>query len=133
MNASAGDSYSARDDFVAELSDAAWAEASRHGVGGYSIEQELELWKALRPIVSAENDKQHSSSCEDFAAELAEAAYEVTLARGFRDSFLEVRLGMWKAIRRALRESRLTVRFFRSLCPRADWRQQSSRRELAVA
>ena len=121
------------DDIAAELSDAALAEASRHGVRGYSIERELEIWKALEPIVSQRIEQTQPSTCEDFTAELAEAAYEVTLAHGFHGSFLDLQMGLWKAIRRVLRESGLAASYFRSPRPRQEWLQQQGCRELAVA
>ena len=88
---------SLRENFVAELADAALEEASRHGVRGTSIEQELGYWKALVPVVSGCVEEMrtgtsvecNSGNPEDFLARLAEAAYEVSLEHGFRDSFLD--------------------------------------------
>src|SRR5437773_1664981 len=96
---------SLRENFVAELADAALEEASRHGVRGTSIEQELGYWKALVPVVSGCVEEMrtgtsvecNSGNPEDFLARLAEAAYEVSLEHGFRDSFLDMQIGLWKA------------------------------------
>jgi hypothetical protein len=89
---------------VAELSEAAWKEASQHGLRGSSIDQELKLWKAVEQVVELHVERPTSRGqgrCEEFLAELTAAAYEVALAHGFRDSFIDVQLGLWNALRHA--------------------------------
>src|SRR5438132_6264601 len=87
MGANLGDSVSLREGFVAELADAALEEISRHHVGGSSIEQELGLWKALSQVVarctsnlrSGTKTPRTEGQCEEFMAELADAAYDLAL------------------------------------------------------
>jgi len=111
-----------REGFLAELTDAALETATRHGVHGPSVDQELDLWRALGEAL-----RQHKAPCpdgparaevrrEDFLADLADAAYQETLRHGFRDSFLDVRLDLWKALRRVFWEGRFAGPFFRAAC-----------------
>ena len=133
MDANLGASVSFREAFVAELTDAALEEVARHYVGGTSIEQELGLWKTLSQVVArytsrlrgGEGVARTRRQCEDFLAELAEAAYEVALVHGFRGPFPEVQLGLWRALRRVVREGRRAEPFFRALCPRVGTRAWS--------
>jgi hypothetical protein len=85
----------AREGFAARLTEVALAEAAAHGVGGPSIDLELDLWKALGSVVANAGDQ------DDLPAELTEAAFRVVLDYGFSGSFLEMELGLWKALRRA--------------------------------
>lgn len=135
MGTSLGEAVSLREGFVAELTDAALEEISRHHVGGTSIEQELGLWKTLSQVVArstatlrgGEGVARTRRQCEDFLAALAEAAYEVALVYGFRGPFPDVQLGLWRTLRRVVREGRRAEQFFRSLCPRVGtrgWQEQ---------
>ena len=95
-----------RDGFVGELTEAALQVASRHGVYGFSVDQEIGLWKRLGEVVG----RRRNSAADDrdlpevLSAELALAAYEASLERGFRGSFLELQLDLWTALRRVARE-----------------------------
>src|SRR5947207_480053 len=83
MSASLGESASLRESFAAELADAALVEVSRHQLDGFSIEQELGLWKALSQVVArcAGQPRAGSDSDsitehrEEFLAALTQAAY----------------------------------------------------------
>ncbi len=124
MNALRTKSEYSREHFVAELADAALEEASRLGVGGASVEQEVAFWKALVPVVAGcvatqragQSVECNRSSADDFLAALAEAAYEVSLGYGYRDSFLDLQLGLWNAFRQVIRRNPRARNFLRSLC-----------------
>jgi hypothetical protein len=105
-----------RDRFVGELTDAALEAAARYGVQGPSVEQELELWEALGRVVQEQGEQPRGPECEQLLGELTEAAYEVALGHGFRGSFAEVELGLWRALRRAFAKVRTARR------PRAEGR-----------
>jgi hypothetical protein len=109
-----------RDGFLAELTDAALETASRHGVGGPSVEQELDLWHALslalRRRMAPCPDGPAAARRENFLADLTDAAYVEALRHGFRDSFLDVRLDLWQSLRRVFGEGRFAGPFFRSTC-----------------
>lgn len=124
MNALRTRAQSLREGFVAELADAALQVASRHKVGGTSVEQELGFWKALVPMVSRCLEGIQAPTgdrdADDFVAALAEAAYQASLDYGFRDSFLDLQLDLWKAFRRVVQESSRAQLFLRSFCSRAN-------------
>ncbi len=90
----------ARDRLVGELTEAALEAASRYGVRGPSVEQELNLWHALDEVVHRQA-RRAGPQCEQLLGELTEAAYGVALGHGFRAPFAEVELGLWRALRRA--------------------------------
>jgi hypothetical protein len=120
MHPFVAEAESVHDAFVAELSDAALEESAHHAVHGSSIDREVELWWAFDEVVRKRGTTLPSgrgkTGCDDFLAELANAAYEVTLAQGFHGSFLEVRLGLWKALRRVFRQGRRARKFFDAFC-----------------
>jgi hypothetical protein len=111
-----------RDGFLAELTDAALETASRHGVGGPSVEQELDLWHVFnvtlrrRPAPCLDGVVPANVRWDNFLADLTDAAYQEALRHGFRDSFLDVRMDMWQALRRVFWEGRFAGRFFRATC-----------------
>jgi hypothetical protein len=95
-----------RDDFAAHLTDAALKLAARHGVRGASVDQELDIWRALSqemgksPKVS--RDCATPACQENFAARLTDAVYVAILKRGFDGSFLDVRVDLWNTLRNAV-------------------------------
>jgi hypothetical protein len=94
-----------REELLGDLTDAAFQVASRHGVKGPSVDREVELWNALGEVVrkrckQSAADRARSRPV-DLPAELTDAAYQVALEHGFRVSFLDLRLDLWKALRRA--------------------------------
>jgi hypothetical protein len=103
MNAKYFTVEAARDRLVGELTDAALEAASRYGVKGPSVEQELELWHALGRVVRRQARRAGATGleCEQVLGELVEAAYGVALGYGFRAPFAEVELGLWRALRGA--------------------------------
>jgi hypothetical protein len=94
-----------REELLGELTDAAFEVTSRHGVKGPSVDQEVELWRALGEVVrkrcKAPAADRGRSRPVDLPAELSDAAYQVALEHGFQGSFLDLRLDLWKALRRA--------------------------------
>jgi hypothetical protein len=108
--------------FLGELTDAALEAASRHGVYGVSVDQEVDFWHALgealgrRKAPCTDGVGRTTIRREDFLAELSDAAYQEALRHGFRDSFLDVRLDLWKALRRVLWEGRYAGPYFRAAC-----------------
>ena len=61
MHANPNQSRSSQEQFLAELTDAAYRVALRHGVKGSFIDVELGLWKALRTVLA--QDKQMPEPC----------------------------------------------------------------------
>src|SRR4051794_36421474 len=98
-----------RDRLLGNLTDAALRVAARHGVRGTSVDQELDLWKALGGVVRKQRGSRQGNvtrardgeRCESLLAELTDAAYAVALGRGFVGSFLELELDFWTTLRRA--------------------------------
>jgi hypothetical protein len=115
-----------REGFLGELTDSALEVAARHGVRGSSVDRELELWKVFGLVIRRRGDKRLSLAQpvrpralgESLVAELTDAAYRVTLDHGFRGSFLDVQLDLWKALCRTTRTSRLAHKLFGALEPR---------------
>jgi hypothetical protein len=111
MVASLVDRQTLRDDFVAELADAALQTAAQHGVRGASIDQELELWHALRDQATswwqgAGTSLTHESLRRaSFVAAVTDAAYRVALSHGFQGSFIDFQLDLWKDLCQATRTS----------------------------
>src|SRR5262249_12599204 len=91
---------SVRETLLADLIDAALEVASRHGVRGPSVDQEVELWHALQNAA-----RQPTTPC-DLVAALTEAAYGVALGHGFRGPFTELELELWRTMRRVLVRNR---------------------------
>jgi hypothetical protein len=100
-----------RNNFVAELSEAALRVAARHHVHGPSVDQELDLWHALdRAVHEREKEGRWSGAGkEDVVAELTDAAYQVALDHGFPGSFLDLELNLGRAFCRVLRANRLAA------------------------
>jgi hypothetical protein len=99
---------SARSNFVAQLSEAAFQVAARHHVQGASVDQELDLWHALGRVVREQEKEARwtARGKEDVVAELTDAAYQVALDHGFPGSFLELELNLGRVFCRVLRENR---------------------------
>jgi hypothetical protein len=90
--------------FAAELTDAIYAVALRHGVNGSWIDLRLELWGVLTRAV--ERADAPSAGCldqiaawrEGFLAELIAAGYCAALRHGVRGPFLEVVRDLYQAL-----------------------------------
>jgi hypothetical protein len=105
MSANDGTFGASRENWAAELTDAALALASRHNVHGTSVDQELELWRTLDGVVSKPKAQCRSvtPACQEhLAARLTDEVYNVILRRGFSGSFLDLRLDLWDTMRREL-------------------------------
>ncbi len=107
------------EELAAELTEAAVGSVSRHAAHGVTVEEELELWKALGAAVDTRR-----RSREGLVAELTDAAYRVALGHGLRDAFVDVQLDLWEAICLTVRSSRLAAQLFPAT---------PTRRTLAVA
>ncbi len=92
------------DDLRAELTEATYQVVLGHGVReGTAVDLELDLWRELGKVLHARQaaPARDAGPCEDFLAELTDAAYRVALGRGLQRSFLGTELGLWKALRQA--------------------------------
>jgi len=92
---------------AAELTDAAYPIALRHGVQQHWLELELYLWHALGTTIAKWDRRlpplqRLGAPCEDFLAELTDAAYRTMLRFGVRGSFLDVELSVHQAFRTML-------------------------------
>jgi hypothetical protein len=83
------------DDVAAELTAVALPVAQRHGTRRNSVDVELAVWQALAGALK---------TCRAAArrpAALADAAYRALLGVGFRGSFADLELDLWRAFRAA--------------------------------
>jgi len=103
-----------RDHLLADLSEAAFEVTAQHGTYGSSVDQELELWQALgrvlrRPCkgIPSRSGSPTRMPREDFVAELTEAAYQVSLQRGFDGSFVDLKMDLWHTLGKVVKENRL--------------------------
>jgi hypothetical protein len=103
MNATAGTAEALCDNFLADLSDAAFAVAAHHGLRAPSVDQELEIWHALKRA----GRKPAASRRDDFVGRLTEAAYQVALQRGFHGSFVDLELDLWHTLGNVVQQRRL--------------------------
>ena len=99
-----------RETLLSRLNDAAFETAARHGVNGSSVDLELDLWRTLGRLVPGEApearrlaENRSQDSRKNFLDEVTTAAYGVILQHGFRGSFLEMELDLWKSLCRVLR------------------------------
>jgi hypothetical protein len=94
---------------AAELTDVAYAFALRHGVTGWWIDLQLDLWRMLAEAV--EQAESPSARCldeieawqEGLLADVTTVAYRTALRHGLRGPFLEVKRGLYQALRRVIR------------------------------
>jgi hypothetical protein len=124
-----------QDEFLGELTEAALRVASRHGVRGFSVDQEIGLWKRLGEVLRRweVNPDSERTMQETLSAELAEAAYEDALQKGSRGSFLDVQLDFWRALRQVTSEGDWTRRNWRWFCRGFEGAKKSGRRSALVA
>jgi hypothetical protein len=92
------------DNFAGALSAAAADVALEHGVQGPSVGLELDLWRAVRTVVHAEQAR--GRLCEDALAAVTVAAYRTALRHGFRGAFVNLELDLWEALERVCQEYR---------------------------
>jgi hypothetical protein len=93
------------DDFLADLTEAAYRTAVMYGVEGPSVDVELNLWKALGTVVRKASSPSRTRlqsgyeiALEDLLAELTAAAYQVSLQQGIEGPFIDLELELWKAL-----------------------------------
>jgi uncharacterized membrane protein len=99
------------DEFAAELTRAASETVLLHGLRGSSIQLEIDLWRAFRRVLQNERRwarvvASHAATGitrDELLAELTDVAYRTALAHGFRGSFVDVELGLWKSLARTSR------------------------------
>jgi hypothetical protein len=85
-----------REECAAQLTDAAYPIALKHGMRGFSVDAELEVWKAIE---SALGEKRLQTPREEVLAEVSDAAYRVALERGFEGSFVDLELHLWHTLK----------------------------------
>jgi hypothetical protein len=93
--------------FAAELTEAAYPIALRHGAHQHWLALQLDLWHALATTVQKWSRQVPGPEChladrEDFLAELTDAAYHTILCFGVRGSFLDVELSLHQKLRSVL-------------------------------
>ena len=103
MNANLAALTAAKDRLAGELTELAYPVALGQGVKGFSIDVELEIWKAIQAAVRRAPEgllamASGTTAPEDVLAGATEAAYRVALRRGFRGAFLDLELGLWDAV-----------------------------------
>jgi hypothetical protein len=102
------------ENFAAELTNAAYCIALRHGVGGSWLDLQLGLWRVLAETVKkgtrewppAGSAHQLKIRREGLLVDLTEGAFHVALKHGIKGSFLEVELGLYRAFRSVARRAR---------------------------
>src|SRR5262245_35826208 len=124
-----------RDGLLDELTDAALRVGSRHGVKGFSVDQEIGLWRRLGEVLARlKRGSERDRTAQDvFSAELAQAAYEVALENGFRGSFLDVQLDYWRTLRQVAREGTWSEPFWNALRRRSQGMKGPGERNRQVA
>jgi hypothetical protein len=103
MNANLAALTAAKDRLAGELTDLTYPVALRQGVNGFSIDVELEIWKAIQATLRRAPEPLLAMAFgapapDDVLARVTEAAYRVALRRGFRGAFLDLELGLWDAV-----------------------------------
>ncbi|MBY0523839.1 MAG: hypothetical protein K2R98_10600 [Gemmataceae bacterium] len=96
---------SRREEFLAELLEAALVAIARHEVHGPSIDIEIHLWQRLETAL----DRLASdpvTGWEHRLAVLTRATYEVALEQGIIGPFLELELALWTELRQVVRNNR---------------------------
>jgi hypothetical protein len=97
-----------KDRLAAELTDVAYPMALRQGVQGFSVDVELDIWRAIYGTLQEMPDPFLISAPEtmrlwdDALARLTDAAYKVALLRGFRGTFVDFELRLWDAFHEEL-------------------------------
>src|SRR5262245_42085776 len=104
-NRTAGHPNVLLEEFAAELTAAAHSVALRRGVGGRSLDLELDLWRSLAATINGREWPQTSGPgasadwWEGRLPELTEVAYHTTQRHGVRGSLREVKSALAQAFR----------------------------------
>src|SRR5262245_6211581 len=96
--------------FAADLTDAAYSAALRHGIAGSWIDLQLEVWRAVGRTISEIAPESLSASAageldsiaDAFLAELTQAAHGIVLRYGLLGSFLDFELDLHQRLRRVM-------------------------------
>jgi len=72
MHADSNQSRSSPEHFLAELTDAAYRVALRHGFKGSFLDVELDLWAALRSVLARDRHRPRPCQAETMGLELDE-------------------------------------------------------------
>jgi hypothetical protein len=107
MMANPTNSASACEPFLAELTAAALDVASRFGVGGPSIDLEIDLWHEFDGVLRDWQSRPASLSWDDRLAALSAAAYQVMLNSHFRGAFVDLEMDLWRRLRQVIRRNRI--------------------------
>jgi hypothetical protein len=95
--------------FAADLTDAAYAVALRHGIAGSWIDLQLDVWRVIARTI-AEEERESSPPAatttefnalrDAFLSELTQAVYDTALRHQLQGPFLDVELDLHEALRR---------------------------------
>jgi hypothetical protein len=86
------------DRWAGALADAALPVALRHHVRGNSVDVELAVGHAVERALKTGRP----AAPEDLVARVADGVYEAALRRGLPGPFLDLRLDLWRALRRTV-------------------------------
>jgi hypothetical protein len=106
-NHEAGDWQTSLGNFAAELTEAAYPVALKHGLAGSWIDLELDLRKVLaatlerrgRQPLEAQSLEQIEVWREALLSELTRTAYDAVLQHGLKGPFIKVELDVYRALR----------------------------------
>lgn len=107
----AGNWDSPRENFVAELTSAAYGIALRQGIKGSWLDLQLGLWRVVAEMVQkgdrelppAESAQEFKVWPEGLLVNLTEGAFHIALTNGIQGFPLEVELGLYRALRLVIR------------------------------
>ena len=101
------------ENFAAELTNAVYPIALRHGITGSWINVELSLWRVLAHTVKKWARERPPAGCSDefqvwqqgLLVDLTENAFYVTVKHGIKGSLLEIELALYRFLRLVIRRS----------------------------
>jgi hypothetical protein len=102
---------SRRENFVAELTSAAYCLALRQGIKGSWLDLQLGLWRVLAEMVhKGDRELPPAGSAPEFKVwregllvNLTEGAFHIAVTNGIQGFPLEVELGLYRALRLVIR------------------------------
>ena len=102
------------ENFAAELTSAVYPLVLRRGPKDSWLQMELGLWRALAETVKRWARQRPAAAPPDafeawrdgLLVELTESAFSVAVRHGIKGAFLEVELGLYRAIRAVMRRKR---------------------------
>jgi hypothetical protein len=101
------------------VTEAALRVIAHHQVPELSVDQEIDLWRALAGVVRRARSMNlqvgGGSIRDDFLAELTAAASQVSLGYSFRDSFLDLTTELWRTLERVVSGGKFGPPFFQAL------------------